>query len=136
MISMKKMLTKILVNLKTLNGRVTRKWLYTEYSFKGTKANEWEYIGKSITVPSGHVYFVRFQTNYASGRPLGVGVHSNSTGSGTGFYPYQGVAECSDGMNISPVFMLTPSTYYVYYKRATIPNTANTHHAYCVDVIC
>ena len=135
MIDIKKMLTKILTNLNTLNNRITYTTIFSAYDYKGTKSNEWEYIGKTFTVPSGHAYLVRFDQTYASGKPIGLGIHNANNLSGATAIPRYGSVESSDGVQCSPLFYLTAGDYYMYTKRATVPTSANRYYCYAIDMI-
>lgn len=115
-------------------NRITVKTIFQDYEYNGTTANGWEYINKSIVVPSGHLYLTRIDASYASGRPIGIGVHTAVNTSGT-IIPSRGSIESSNGVTTTPVFYLTAGTYYVYVKRASIPTLANKHSAYALDII-
>lgn len=134
MIDLKKMLTKILVNLNRLNSRITYTTAFSSYAYQGTKSNEWEYIGKSITVPSGHRYLLRLEQGWASGKPIGLGVHHTNDLSGANAIPRYGSIESADGVLSTPAFLLAPATYYVYTKRATVPSQANNYFCYFIDI--
>lgn len=126
MLDVKKLLTKM------LNRMATYKTLFTNHQFKATTTS-WEYIGKTITVPTGHIYLVLLMVGWASGRPIGIGLNAASTIGAPGF-PERGYIENTNGVYWSPTFFLTAGTYYVFCKRATVPTANNPHHAYAIDI--
>ena len=94
-------------------------------TFKGTKSNEWEYTGLSFSIPSGCWAIVQCYQNYVAGRPIGIGIDTNSSinppksmnvSTGTSEACYSGTFLVGGG-----------ATYYIYTKRATVPTAANTY---------
>lgn len=100
-------------------------------TYKATTANTWEYTGKSFTVPSGHMYLVKLQLGWASGKPIGVGVHTSTNVSG---FPSWHFAD-SEGVYNAPVFLLYAGTYYLFEKRATVPSLTNTYWINAIDFL-
>ena len=122
MLNIKKLLTKILKRLPTytipINGA----------TYTGTTSNAWEYVGKSITVASGHVAIVTCVQNYSSGRPMGIGLGTNASANPPLYF-----AQHATESVYRATFMLTAGTWYLYTKRATVPSAANSYHIYKLD---
>lgn len=109
----------------------------SSHSFKGTVANAWEYIGASFTVPAGHIYVVQLQTNFASGKPLGIGLNSSTSISSAYGFPDLTCCESANGCNRGTAVLsggTNGMTYYVFCKRAAVPSTANIHTVAGLDI--
>ena len=106
--------------------------IFSGHNYKATSTN-WEYIGKSFTVPNDSVYLVRLNCGWQSGKPIGLGIHTANALDSAG-YPNMANYENSSGVSNTPTFLLYPATYYVFAKRASIPSSANVHAAYAVQI--
>lgn len=98
--------------------------------YKGTSTG-WEYTGMSFTVPPGHRYLVSLYTGWSSGKPIGLGIGYSPTLGAEG-YPYYNF-ENANGITSTPIWALSPNTYYVFAKRATTPSSTNNHEVYAWD---
>lgn len=101
-------------------------------SFKATAADTWQYNGGQFTVPSGHIYLVRPDLGWSSGKPVGVGLNFSTTIGAPGF-PYFNV-ENANGFYNCPTFLCFPATYYMFEKRATVPTAANPYYINAIDI--
>ena len=101
-------------------------------AYKGTKSNAWEYVGASFTVPNNHLYLVVCIQDYASGRPIGIGL-----GTATDQSPpiYIATSSSTSETLYRATFLLTANqTYYVFTKRATVPTATNNYTVYAIDL--
>lgn len=110
--------------------------LVSAHSFKGTTANAWEYVGASFTVPIGHTYVVFMQAGYASGKPLGIGINSSSSTLTLGS-PDKGFLESANGCNRGIAIVpggTAGADCYLFCKRGGVPQSANEHYAWAIDI--
>ena len=130
MLSIKALLTKILLATKQIKpiNSVTQ----ITGNFKATAANTWQYTGGSLTVPAGHVYLVRAWAGWASIKPIGVGFETATTVGSKGFPSH--CIENSNGLYDGGTFLLYPSTYYLFEKRAGTPTATNPYYIDCIDI--
>lgn len=132
MLNTKKLLTKILQWIKSTK-RISTINVFVNHAYKATSAN-WEYIGKSFTVPAGEAYLAWIGCGFNSGRPIGAGFNGATTLT-VWNVPNRGYIENSNGVERTPLFYLTGgATYYVFVKRETTPNANNNHSVYAVRI--
>ena len=126
-LKLKQTLAKITAALKGVRPiyGVTR----IDNSYKATTTS-WQYTGTSFKVPANHVYLVCLRCGWNTGRPVGIGLNTSTTLTEEPEYAY----ENANTAWASPVFMLTPATYYLFAKRGSIPTTANSHWIYYLDI--
>ena len=96
-------------------------------TYKHVTANTWEYIGQSIILSTEA--FVFLTSTYSSGRPTGLGLHTDTTGS----YPRTICYEAYDAQR-TPIYFVGAGTYYVYEKRDSAASSNNTISVYRVYV--
>ena len=116
---------------KALNDKITSIGTlhYITLGNYQNSTTDWEYTGLTVTVPAGHFYVGLLITGYSAGKPIGVGIHSATTLSGN--IPSQSNTD-SNGVYSCPV-LITPGTWYVFTKRATVPSTTNGHNFRYID---
>lgn len=106
--SIKQLLTRILDRLpKLISQTVT-------YTNSGT---DWEYIGLTFTVPANHIYVVRVNSGWSTGRPTGLGVHSSAS---LGSLANPASCQLVAGAWLSPAWIFVAGTYYVFVKRESV----------------
>lgn len=98
-------------------------------NYKNTTANAWEYVGLSITVPTGHRYLVRCTQGWNSGKPIGMALHTATSGMLT--YTHE---SANDAVMGTPMYMLDSGTWYLFTKRATVATAANIYAVTILDV--
>lgn len=93
--------------------------------------NTWEYIGYSLTIPSGHIYLLTFSTLWTSGQPSGLGINASQTLSGNvPSYMKEGDVIYDTGT----VTLLGGNTYYFFSKRSTLPTVVNPYRIKYLDI--
>lgn len=122
------MLDKILSFVVTRLASLRTK-TFASGSFKGTVANDWEYTGTTLTVPSGHIYLVYMVPGFSTGKPIGAGLHTSDTiPTAYGAPIFRAESEnASDAIGRTPLFVLGSGTYYYFEKRASVPTGSNSH---------
>lgn len=97
--------------------------------YQNATANAWEYVGLSVTVPTGHRYLVRCTQGWNSGKPLGMALHSATSGHLT--YTHE---SANDAVMGTPTYMLDSGTWYLFTKRATVATAANVYAMTIADI--
>lgn len=101
--------------------------------YKATATNVWEYIGTSITVPSGHMYIGKYDVGWNSGKPIGMGFHTSSSITSPYDAPRYAVTNGSLAV-YDGTFALNPGKWYAFEMRSNIPGSANPHTFYYIDI--
>lgn len=120
--------TNVYVNDKQMPKAIQ---LVSSKTYQGTKSNAWEYVGQSITVPSGHYYIVLAIQTYTAGRPIGIGL-----GTATDQNPpiYIATSSGSSETLYRGTFLVSAGTYYLFTKRAAVPSAVNTYNVWAIDI--
>ena len=126
MLNIKKTLTQLIKHVPTYNS-------VTAWNYMATSTN-WEYTGKSFTVPTNHVWLVNVRGAFSSGRPIGMGVHNANTVTASGPVWCISSPDTSTSVNWTPTFLLQAGTYYVFCKRASVPTATNQHMMNYIDI--
>lgn len=126
MLNIKKLLTKM------LNALPRYKRIINAQSFNTTTANVWQYTGKSFTIPTNHVYIARLYTQYANGKPIGLGFHTASSFAGANTAPIYNIENSLGVSGLTTI--LEPGTYYVWSKRGGTGNNTYTVTAFDCNI--
>lgn len=115
-----------------LNSKIadicTRKTLTKQYATQ--VADAWEYIGLSITVPSGHTYILNVTCDWQIGKPLGLAIGTSSSGTPDIRYESNG----TDSVMLTGAIFLQNGTYYVFAKRGAASQTQNNYTVTYLDI--
>ncbi len=98
-------------------------------NYKNTTANAWEYVGISIIVPTGHRYLVRCTQGWNSGKPLGLGLHTATSGILT--FTHE---SANDAVMGTPMYMIDSGTWYLFTKRGSVATAENVYSVEILDV--
>ena len=98
-------------------------------NYKATTTN-YEYVGISVTVPSGYVYLVYFIAGYSTGAPTGIAICNSSTTCSAATVIYEHLPTSPLYGRNTPAYFLSAGTYYMWAKRASVPSSENGHAAY------
>lgn len=89
-----------------------------------TQSQTYEYTGVSFTIPSNKIGMVAIETLYAQTKPLGTIIsNSNDTLGNHVLFEYKN--DASYPTNVTPFYLLSSGTYYVWSKRNSTVTSGN-----------